>query len=58
MQHLLDDETIYKDVDKRSLPSKDLLCIQFESYLRSFDKDKQRFFYNYEEVLIQINTKK
>ena len=58
IQHLLEDDTVYKDVDKRSLPSKDLLCIQFETYLRSFDKDKQRYFYNYEEVLEYKITQK
>ena len=51
----------YEGVEKRSLPDKDLLCLQLETYFRYFDKDRHknmRFFYNYEESLEFELTKK
>ena len=56
---LLDDIDIYNDVGKRDLPSKNILCIQLEIYLRYFDKtDKTRYFFNYEEMIEYKLTQK
>ena len=52
ISYLIEDNSIYKDTSKRNLPSKDLLCIQLETYLRYSDLDKKnRYFYNYEETI-------
>ena len=56
---LLDDTSIYNDVGKKALPSKNILCIQLELYLRYFDKtDKTRYFFNYEEMIEYKLTQK
>ena len=65
IRYILQDENSYKhddgeELSKTDLPSKDLLCIQLETYLRSFDKEnkKFRYFYNYEETIeYKINEK-
>ena len=51
---------IYKDVNKKELPSKSLLCLQLETYLRYFDSDKstEGYFYNYEQTLEHKLTEK
>tara|TARA_B110001469_G_scaffold127723_1_gene150052 strand:+ start:5407 stop:9261 length:3855 start_codon:yes stop_codon:yes gene_type:complete len=51
---------IYKDVNKKDLPNKSLLCLQLETYLRYFDSDKstQGYFYNYEQILEHKLTEK
>lgn len=59
ISYLIEDDSIYKDTTKRNLPSKDLLCIQLETYLRYSDLDKKkRYFYNYEETVEYKLTEK
>ena len=58
IKFLLSDEDAFKDTDKKSLPSKDLLCLQLETYLRYFDKERKttRYFYNYEETRLSCSS--
>ena len=60
IQFLLDNDNIYKDVNKKELPSKALLCLQLQTYLRYFENDKSeyRYFYNYEQMLEYKLTEK
>ena len=60
IRFVLDTADIYKDINKKELPSKALLCLQLETYLRYFENDKSeyRYFYNYEQTLEYKLTEK
>ena len=59
LRFILEDETIYNNLKKTELPSKDLLCLQLETYFRYFDSiDTIRFFCNYEEMIEYKLTQK